>query len=69
MDSHVAEWSSIHWPVQEMQETGVHSLGWESPLEQETTNTPVFLPEESCGRRAWQATCMGVPERRAQLSI
>ena len=32
-DSQVIQWSRIHLPLQEMQETPVGSLGWEDPLE------------------------------------
>ena len=37
--------------MQEMQEMGVPSLGWEDPLEKETEITPVFLPGKSHGQR------------------
>ena len=33
--SQVAQWQRIHLPVQDMQETWVHSLGWEDALEEE----------------------------------
>ena len=39
-------------PMQEMQETGVQSLGQENPLEEEMTLTPVFLPGKSHGQRS-----------------
>ena len=35
-----------------IQETWVHSLGWEDPLEEEMTTTPVFLPGEFHGQRS-----------------
>ena len=45
--------------MQEPQEIQVRSLGWEDPLEEETAAVPVFLPGESHGQRAWQATVHG----------
>ena len=38
--------------MQEVQETQVHSLGWEDPLQGEMVPTPVFLPGESHGQRS-----------------
>ena len=35
-----------------MQETGVRSLGWEDPLEEEMATHSVFLPGESHGQRS-----------------
>ena len=35
-----------------MQETQVHSLGGEDPLEKEMVTTPVFLPGESFGQKS-----------------
>ena len=35
-----------------MQETQVHSLDGEDPLEEEWQSTPVFLPGESHGQRS-----------------
>ena len=35
----------------EMQETCIHSLGWEDPLEKERQPTPVLLPGKFCGWR------------------
>ena len=43
-----------------VQETWAQSLGWEDSLEKGTAATPVFLPRESHGRRAWQAVFCGV---------
>ena len=39
-------------PVQETQETGARPLGWEDPLEEGMTTTPIFLPGESHGPRS-----------------
>ena len=39
-----------HLPA--MWETGVRSLGWEDPLEEEMATHSVFLPGESHGRRS-----------------
>ena len=38
--------------MKEMQETGVPSLGWEDPLEEEMATTAVFLPGASHGQRS-----------------
>jgi len=35
-----------------MQETHVHSLGWEDPLEKEMATAPVTLPGKSHGQRS-----------------
>ena len=35
-----------------LQETQVQSLGWEDPLEEEMTTTPVFLSGEFHGQRS-----------------
>ena len=43
-----------------MQETRVQSLGREDPVKKEMATTPVFLPGESHGQGAWQATVHGV---------
>ena len=37
--------------MEEIQEMGVPSLGWEGLLEKEMEITPVFLPGESHGQR------------------
>ena len=39
-----------HLPA--MWETGVRSLGWEDPLEEEMATHSVFLPGESHGQRS-----------------
>ena len=39
-----------------MQETKVHSLGWEDPLESKWQPTPVFLPGKSHGQRSLAST-------------
>ena len=54
--------------MQKTQETWVWSLGWEDPLEEEWQPTPVFLPGESHGRRAWQDTVHEVAKSQTQLS-
>ena len=48
----MALWQRICLPVQEMQETWVHSLGWKDPLEKGDTTTPVFLPGKTHGQRS-----------------
>ena len=50
-----------------MQETQVPSLGQEDPLEEGMASTPVFLPEKSHDRGAWQATVHGVAKSRTGL--
>ena len=50
-----------------MQETQVPSLGREDPLEEGMASTPVFLPEKSHDRGAWQATVHGVAKSRTGL--
>ena len=47
-----------------MQETLVHSLGQEDPLEKNCLPTPVLLPGEFHGQRAWQAIAHGVAKGR-----
>ena len=47
-----------------MQETLVHSLGQEDPLEKNCLPTPVLLPGEFHGQRAWQAIAQGVTKGR-----
>ena len=48
-----------------MQETQVQSLDWKDPLEKGMATTPVFLPEEFHGQRAWWATVHGVTKCRS----
>ena len=38
--------------MQDMQETGVRSLGWEDPLEKGMATIPVFLPGEFHGQKS-----------------
>ena len=45
-----------------MQETWVRSPGQETPWRRKWQPTPVFLPEESHGRRSWRAAACGVTE-------
>ena len=47
---------------------GVRSLGQEDPLEEEMANTPVLLPGESQGQRAWRAIAHGVTKSQTRLS-
>ena len=42
--SQVAQWLSIGLSVQETQEVGIRSLGWEDLLVEEMATTPVLLP-------------------------
>ena len=52
-----------------MQETWVQSLGWEDPLEEGMTTTPVFLPEEILmDRGAWRATVHEIASSQTLLS-
>ena len=50
-----------------MQETQVHSLGGEDPLEKEMVTTPVFLPGESRGQRSLMGYSLWVTENQTQL--
>ena len=43
-----------------MQETQVHSLGQEDPIEKEKTPHSIIFVENSMGREAWQAAVPGV---------
>ena len=47
---------------------GVRSRGQEDPLEEEMAHTPVFLPGESQGQRAWRAIAHGVTKSQTRLS-
>ena len=49
-----------------MQETQIQSLGWEDPMEKDWQPTPVFLPESSVDRGAWQATVHGATKKKNQ---
>ena len=52
-----------------MQETWVHSLGWEYPLEEGmATHSSILSWRISVDNRAWQATVHGVVESQTQLS-
>ena len=52
-----------------MQETWVHSLGWEDPLEEGmATHSSILSWRISMGNRAWQAIVHGVLESQTQLS-
>ena len=52
-----------------MQETWVHSLGWEDPLEEGmATHSSILSWRISVENRAWQATVHGVIESQTQLS-
>ena len=55
-----------HLPA--VQETPVRSLGWEDPLEEGMSTTPVFLSGELYRQSTWRATVHGVAEGRTQLS-
>ena len=48
--------------MQEMQETGIQSLGQEDPLEEEIIAHSSVLTREIPGTGAWQATVRGVAE-------
>ena len=52
-----------------MWETWVQSLGWEDPLEEGMTTTPVFLPGEILmDRGAWWATVHEIASSQTLLS-
>ena len=52
-----------------MQETGVLSLGWENPLEEEmATHSSVLAWENPMDRDTWQATSHGVAKSQTRLS-
>ena len=51
-----------------MQETQVLYLVWEDPWRRKWLTTTVFLPGESHGQRAWQATVRGVTKSQTQLN-
>ena len=52
--SQVAQWQRVFLPVQEPQETWVHSLGWEDPLEEEmATHSNILVWENPMDRGAW----------------
>ena len=46
--------------MKEIQEMRIQFLGWEDPLDKGNGATPVFLPNKSLDRGAWQATVHGV---------
>ena len=51
-----------------MQETWVHSLGWEDPLEEGmATHSSILSWRISVENRAWQATVHGVIESQTRL--
>ena len=50
-----------------MLETRVQFLGQEDPLEKEMA-TPVFMPGEFHGQRAWRGIVHGVTKSQTQLS-
>ena len=69
--------TKVRWPslvaqmvkiLPEMQETQVRSLVQEIPWRRKWQHTPVFLPGESMGSGAWQATAHGVTKEMAPLS-
>ena len=50
------------------QETQVPSLGWEDPLEEGMTPTPVLLPRESHGQRSLKGNSPWGRKSQTQLS-
>ena len=52
-----------------MEETWVHSLGWDDPLEEEmVTHSSIFAWRIPMDRGAWQATVHGVAKSQTRLS-
>ena len=47
----------------------VQYLGWEDAWRRKWLSPPVFLPEKSQGRGAWQATVHGVTKSCARLMM
>ena len=62
-----------HLPA--MWETGVRSLGWEDPLEEEMATHSVFLPGESRGQRSlvghspWGCKDLDTTEHACTLTV
>ena len=54
--------------MQETQVTGVWSLGWKDPLEEEWQPPPVFLPGELHRQRSLVGSIHGVTKSQTQLS-
>ena len=55
--------------MQETQETGVQSLGWEDPLEKEiATHSSILAWKNPMDRGAWQATVCGAAKSWTRLS-
>ena len=51
-----------------MEETWVHSLGWDDPLEEEmVTHSSIFAWRIPMDRGAWQATVHGVAKSQTRL--
>ena len=48
----MAQWMKNPHVMQEIQETGVQSLGWEISWRRKGQPTPVFLPAKSHGQRS-----------------
>ena len=68
--SGLSRWQRIHLPMQEMETTGVQSLGWgRSPGVGNGNPLQYSCLENSMGRAAWQATVYGVAKSQAWLSI
>ena len=54
--------------MQETQEMGVRSLGWEDPLEKEMASLQCSCLENPMDRGAWRAPVLGVSESQTQSS-
>ena len=55
--------------MQENQETGVQSLGWEDPLEKEmATRSSILAWKNPMDRGAWQAKVCGAAKSWTRLS-
>ena len=54
--------------MQETQETGVQSLGWEDPLEKEiATHSSILAWKNPMDRGAWQSIVHGVAKSQTKL--
>ena len=68
-DYQVAQWSRICLPMQAMQGCKFNSCVWEIPCSRKWQPSPVFLPENSMNRGAWQAAFHGIPKSWMRLSM
>ena len=64
----MAQWVRKSPVMQETQEMGVRSLGWEDPLEKEMASLQCSCLENPMDRGAWRAPVLGVSESQTQSS-